>query len=130
MAGGPAIVRQARSLLAASDDPSALRDRADLTALDVGLAARTGDRLAIDVLRASARAVGLAIGNALNLLHLERVILGGGVTASGSDYLAWAIAAARERAIEGIEVDIQLAGLGGEAPLWGASALAEGLLDA
>jgi glucokinase len=112
-------------LLAHSREASLLRDLEELTSLDVGSAARKGDRVALGALRYSAQALGLAIGNALNLLNLEKVILDGGVTRSGPVYLEWVRQTARARTIDGIDVEIGLSELDGEAPLWGASALAE-----
>jgi glucokinase len=128
LAAGPAIVRNLQEVLAASAASSALRGQGDLTARDVAQAAAAGDALAGEALRRAAQALGLGIGNALNLLNLERVILGGGVTSAGDFYLAWVRAAARARAVEGVAVDVRLAGLGDEAPLWGAAALAQTLL--
>ncbi|MBN1399883.1 MAG: ROK family protein [Anaerolineae bacterium] len=129
LAAGPAIVRRVEAALQNTDAPSALRGRSQFDAADVSLAAQGGDHLALAALRGSAQALGLAIGNALNLLHLERVVLGGGVVESGADYLAWVSQSARERALQGIAVDLQRSSLGADAPLWGASELATALLD-
>jgi len=65
----------------------------------------------------------------LNLLDLQRVILGGGVSRAGGDYLSWVRQAARDTALDGIVVDIVLSELGDDAPLWRACALAKKLLD-
>ncbi len=130
LAAGPAIVRRANEALAAAPEaPSALRGRAHFTAEEVARAAQMGDALAARALQGAARSLGVAIGNALNLLNLERVVIGGGVTRSGEEYLAWVRQSAQETALAGIEVNIALAELGGEAPLWGACALAETLLE-
>jgi len=129
LAAGPAIARRASELLAVMPAaPSALRGRDHLTAQEIARAAQEGDSLASRALQGAAHSLGIAIGNALNLLNLERVVIGGGVTRSGEDYLAWVRQAANETALAGIEVNIALAELGGDAPLWGACALAETLL--
>jgi len=65
----------------------------------------------------------------LNLLDVQRVVLGGGVSRAGDDYLSLVRQAARETALDGIAVDIVLSELGDDAPLWGVCALAKALLD-
>jgi glucokinase len=129
LAAGPAIVRNMREALLRNPAPSILRNQAVWSAREVAEAARAGDTLANEALRRAAQALGLGIGNALNLLNLERVILGGGVTGAGEEYLAWVREAAQARTVAGVGVDIRLAGLGADAPLWGASALAEACLN-
>jgi glucokinase len=129
LAAGPAIVRRAREALAASPDvPSAMRAQETLSAEEVSAAAQQGDTLARQALQGAARALGIGLGNALNLMNLERVVLGGGVTGAGPEYLASVRRAAEETALAGTRVEIVLAGLGGDAPMWGACALAETLL--
>ncbi len=130
LAAGPALVRQMREALDAEPDaPSALRGQERITAEDVSRVASRGDQLAKQVLRDAARALGIAIGNALNLIDLQRVVLGGGVSKAGDDYLSWVRQAARETVLDGIVVDIVLSALGDDAPLWGACSLAKELLD-
>lgn len=129
LASGPAIVRHVHALLRGQPNvSSSLRDRDKLTSRDVGIAANAGDELAGHAMRRAARALGSAIGNTLNLLNLERVILDGGVTRAGATYLAWVREAARETALDGVAVEIVLADLGGDAPLWGACVLAKALV--
>jgi glucokinase len=56
--------------------------------------------------------------------------LGGGVTNAGERWWAQVRRAARANTLPEISVDITPAALGGDAPLWGAIALAESLLAA
>jgi len=131
IAAGPAIVRHFGELSARqSTVETAEEGRQRITAEDVSLAAQEGNTQAQEALAISARAVGLAIGNLLNLLNLDRVIIGGGVTRAGIRYLSTVRQSARARAIAGVLVDILSAELGEEAPLWGVSALAEEHLQA
>lgn len=107
VASGPSSVRWARAQgwtgstgedLAASDDPVA--------------------RAAIE---RSARAVGLAIASASALVDLDVVAIGGGFSHSAPDYLDLVRAAADEGFPFVRATRILPAGLGGEAPLIGAS---------
>src|SRR5262249_12530431 len=89
MASGPYMAQDARAALAA--DPAhgaALRALAGdaLSGLDARLiaqAAEAGDELALALLTAAARALGVGIGNAANFINPQRFVLGGGVTKSG-----------------------------------------------
>lgn len=94
----------------------------------VGRAAAAGDALALAVLEDAARGLGTGLGVAINLMNPARIILGGGVTKSGERWWQAVRAAAREHALPQMRVDIVPAALGDDAPLWGAAALAEGLL--
>jgi len=88
------IVDDLRRLIRANS-PSSLREMVDgnleaLTIAHVAVAIEAGDNLAIEVTRHAARAVGIAAANAVTLLSLDTVVLGGGVTeAVGHRYVAW-----------------------------------------
>ena len=133
LACGPAIAREARAWLEAEPQSGAVlrrlagNDPAAVTAELVGRAAREGDPLAGEVLLVAARALGTGIGNALSLMNPQRVVLGGGVTSAGGQWWAEVRRAARATTLPEISVDIAPAGLGADAPLWGALALAENL---
>jgi glucokinase len=62
-------------------------------------------------------------------MNPDRVVLGGGVTKSGDLWWQMVREVARANALRPITVDIVPAALGDDAPLWGAIALAEGLLE-
>ncbi len=135
MACGRAIAREARARLQA--EPNAgpvLRaltggERDAVTGERVARAAKEGDELAQAVMDQAARALGRGIGTAITLMNPERVVIGGGVSKSGERWLATVRAAARENSLPQMRVDIMTAGLGDDAPLWGAVALAESLLQ-
>ena len=86
-ASGPAIAARAREALE-RDEVSTLRRMVDghldeLTAAKVYEAAKAGDALALEVVRDTARFLGTGIGNLLNILNPDVVVITGGVTQAG-----------------------------------------------
>lgn len=79
---GPAIAARAREALA-HGAPSALRDVEALTAADVYAAAERGDPVAVLLVQATARYLGIGIANVLNALNPDVVVVAGGVTQAG-----------------------------------------------
>jgi glucokinase len=134
VAAGPAIAGRTRERL--ETEPQAggiLRemvggDVGAVTAKHVNQAAEAGDELAQQLLDEAAQALGLGIGCAIALMNPQRVVVGGGLAKSGERYFEAVRAAARANVLQGMRVDIVPAALGDDAPLWGAIALAEGLL--
>lgn len=132
-ASGLGIANRAKSYLAGSGMKAeylrqlATGDPDHITAKMVSQAAAKGDELSQKILTESAQRLGLGLGNALNLMNPDRVILGGGVTKSGEYWWQVVRQVARANALPEIRVDIIPAALGDDAPLWGAIALAEGL---
>lgn len=100
-----------------------------ITGQMVSHAADGGDELAQAVLQRAAWAVGVGIGNAANLMNPQRFVLGGGVTKAGDRFWQIVRQVARETALPEVEFDIVPATLGDDAPLWGAVALAEDLMN-
>ncbi|HHS13978.1 MAG TPA: ROK family protein [bacterium] len=92
-AGGNALVRNFRELLAQGHD-SILKGLPEkkITPRDIGEAADQGDEPARRVLAKAGKYLGIAIGNAVNLLNLDRVVIGGGVANAGE----WILSPARE----------------------------------
>jgi glucokinase len=113
LAAGPAIARRAAAL-----------GLPGLTAREVACRANDGDRLAQQALVECAGYLGRGLANAINLLDVERVVIGGGVTGAGA--LWWD--AVRVTALTGLlprsqSVEIVRSGLGDYAGVWGAAAL-------
>lgn len=92
-------------------------------------AAAQGDSLAWKMLQRSAWALGSAIGNAANLINPQLFVLGGGVTKAGERFWNVVRTTAEETALPEVHFEILPAALGDDAPLWGAVALAEDLLE-
>ena len=95
----------------------------------VSQAAEQGDQLATEVLKKAGWALGVAIGNVANLMNPQLFVLGGGVTKAGKEFWTVVRSVARETALPEVNFDIASAALRDEAPLWGAVALAEDLLN-
>ena len=114
--------------LAATDGGSILRlaggDIEQINAEIISAAADQGDQLAVMLLERAARALGIGIGNAANLVNPQRFILGGGVTKAGHPFFANIRKAARATTLPEVQFEILPAELGDDAPLWGALALA------
>jgi len=92
-------------------------------------AASQGEPLAWKILQRSAWALGTAIGNAANLINPQLFVLGGGVTKAGVRYWDVIRTTAEETSLPEVHFEILPAALGDDAPLWGAVALAEDLLE-
>lgn len=137
LASGPYMAQDAEGLLQEwPERGQVLRTLWDgeagtLTGKMLAEAAAAGDDLAQEVLRRGARALGVGIGNAANLINPQLVVLGGGVTKSGDGWWSAVRQAARETMLPEIHCQIAAAALGDDAPLWGAVALAleTGLTD-
>ncbi len=78
LAGADAIVRDAERRMR-----KASREKGSLTVLKISSAARRGDSAALDVLNRAGQWVGLAVANAVALLDLQMVIIGGGISRAG-----------------------------------------------
>jgi glucokinase len=103
-ASGPAIAERAREALAGGE-PSAMPaavggDLSRLTAATVYDAAQHGDRLAQEVVRETARILGIGIANLLNIFNPDVVVLAGGVTQAGDQLFEPMRAEVRRRAFK------------------------------
>ncbi len=133
---GPAMARKAAARLRESPHAGSLLlnlagGRPDaVTGEMVARAAQAGDPLAQDVLMEGAAALGSGLAAAINLVNPAVVVLGGGVTKAGEAWWQQVRQTARAEALPQARAEIVPAGLGDDAPLWGAAALAEGLLPA
>lgn len=131
LASGPYMAQDARERLEAGRGEGALLlqlARGDLEAITGALlseAAAQGDNFAREVLNRGAWALGVGIGNAANLINPERVVLGGGVTKAGAGWWQVVRRTVAETTLPEVNVEVVPAGLGDDAPLWGAAVLAE-----
>jgi glucokinase len=86
-ASGTNIARRAREALAASDEPSVLRDvdggPAAITARDVSTAAAAGDPVAEQIWNDTTDVIGELVASCLDAFDPDVVVLGGGVTEAG-----------------------------------------------
>ncbi len=103
-ASGPAIAERAREALAGGE-PSVMPqvvggDLSRLTAALVYQAAKDGDRLALEVVRETARLLGAGVANLLNIFNPDVVVLAGGVTQAGDALFEPMRAEVRRRAFK------------------------------
>jgi len=85
VASGPNIARRARERLNrdSTSSLSTLAKQENFTAGDLALAANDGDDFSVMMLERTARSIGIAVGSIINLLSIERVILGGTIMEAG-----------------------------------------------
>jgi len=124
IAGAAGWVRRAEEALAKR--PSVLAGRT-LDQKVIADAAREGDAVALEVLDGTARALGAGIAAVLNLLNLERVVIGGGVAAAGPILLDRIVAEAKQRTFPAVFAGCSFrpAALGSDAGVVGAARVAQ-----
>lgn len=104
-------------------------DGGHVTGKRVAELAAEGEETAVQILERGAWALGVGIGNAANLMNLQRVILGGGVSKAGERWWQIVRQTARQIALPQVQFDIVPAMLGDDAPLWGAVMLANSAIS-
>src|SRR6478672_8415703 len=102
-ASGPAIAVRAREVLVREETasllPSMVGGRLDeITAETVYDAAKAGDQVANEIVRDTARYLGVGIANMLNILNADVVVVAGGVTQAGDALFVPLRAEVRRRA--------------------------------
>lgn len=128
LAGGEALARDGVAAARSGASPrlaAGLDARGTVTAEDVARAASFGDPVAVELLQAAGRRVGLMLASVVNFFNPSLVVIGGGVAQSGDVLLA----AIRERVYgRGLplatrDLLIQRSSLGSLAGVIGASAM-------
>ena len=102
LASAPSIVRRANDRLY-RDGTSSLSKLAinkNFTADDVAHEAKNGDDFSMMMIERTGRYIGIGVASVLNLLNIERVVLGGGVMDAGELILNPIIHEARRRAFQ------------------------------
>src|SRR6184192_2501893 len=99
IASGPNIVRRARERLNrdSTSSLSSLAEQEDFTAADLARAATNGDDFSIMMLERTGRSIGIAVASMINLLSIERVIVGGPIMQAGEFLLDPIIEEAKKR---------------------------------
>ena len=130
LASGPYMAADAAAALGADAGAGPLLWKAcggDPARIDgrlVAECAAAGDPLARRLLLRGARALGVGLGNAANVVDPGLIVLGGGVTGAGPLWWDAVRAAARATALPEVALAVVPALLGADAPLWGAALLA------
>jgi len=98
----------------------------DITAEDIGAAARAGDSLSLKIITEAATYLGIGLVNVVNIFNPEMIILAGGVAELGDLLLdpAWRIVKERAFPVSTQVVRIVTAELGDEAAVRGAAVFA------
>jgi len=128
IASGPSIVRRANERLY-RDGTSSLSKLAinkNFTADDVAHEANNGDDFSLMMIERTGKFIGTGVASVLNLLNIERIVLGGGVMDAGDLILNPIIQEAKRRAFQPCfeATTIVAATLGVDAVLIGAAMLA------
>src|ERR1041384_4589198 len=128
VASAPSIVRRARERLY-RDNTSSLSRLAlnkSFTAQDVAHQANEGDDFALMMIERTGKYIGTGVASVINLLNIERIVLGGGVMDAGSLILNPIIQEAKRRAFQPCfdTTEIVAAKLGLDAAPIGAALLA------
>jgi glucokinase len=129
VAAGPAIASWMEQEIS-QGIPSSLSKRKPITAKDVAEAASQGDELAKAALARSATYIGAAIADFLHIFNPSMVIIGGGVSQSGEDFLDPLRTAMTEHVMSTKYLEhlaLTISALGDDAGLMGALALAHTL---
>ena len=128
VASAPSIVRRARERLYRDNTSSLSRLglNKSFTADDVAHQANEGDDFALMMIERTGKYIGTGVATVINLLNLERIVLGGGVMDAGSLILNPIIQEAKRRAFQPCfdSTEIVAAKLGLDAAPIGAALLA------
>jgi glucokinase len=132
IASGPNIVRRARERLNRDNTSSlsrlAMQD--SFTAADMALEANNGDDFSVMMLERTGSSIGIAVASMINLLSIERIIIGGAVMEAGDLLLKPLINEARKRSLPQCfdATQVVVAELGVESVALGAALLARDAL--
>ncbi len=125
--GAYAIIRQVRGKIGSGQESLLKKiDPEKMTPKDVSTAATQGDKVALDVLRDVGKYLGVGLANVVNLLNIERIVVGGGVANAGELILGPARKSLNKSALTGLAkmVTVVPAALGEQAGIVGAAMLA------
>jgi glucokinase len=102
VASGPNIVRRARERLDrdSTSSLSKLLLEESFTAADVAREANNGDDFSVMMLERTGKSIGTAVASMINLLSIERIILGGAIMEAGDLILMPIIEEARKRSFQ------------------------------
>jgi glucokinase len=127
MASGSAIARMAKDRLRKGGSSIILDEEKlaieDITAEIVGKGARHGDKLCGEVINTAAYYLGIGLGNVVNMLNPEMIVIGGGVSAMGNMILNPARKSMKAHAFKlpASKVRVVRAKLGFDSGLYGAA---------
>ena len=128
VASAPNIVRRANERLNrdSTSSLSKLAANKDFTANDLAREAKEGDDFSLMMIERTGKYIGTGVASVINLLNIERIVLGGGVMQAGELILNPIIQEAKRRAFQPCfeATQIVLAALGEDAATIGVAMLA------
>ncbi len=130
IAAGPAIAKRALQEAQAGRSPILMRlyesQGEQITAEDVGIAAREGDAVSIEVIRESGQMIGDVLASLVNFYNPEMILIGGGVSNLGNLLLSSIRQAVLNRSLPLATRNLQIvfSGTGSDAGIIGAVNLA------
>jgi len=128
VASAPNIVRRANDRLNrdATSSLSKLAMNKEFTADDLAREAKEGDDFSLMMIERTGKYIGTGVASIINLLNIERIVLGGGVMQAGDLILNPIIQEAKRRAFQPCfeATEILVAALGDDAATIGAAMLA------
>lgn len=124
LASGTAIARRGEALAAAGQAPALARLReaeGAVTSEMMSRAMQSGDEACRDVFRETGRHMGIGLANYVNIFNPQAIVIGGGVSRSGPDFIDAAREKMHAHAIRALSKDVrlELAGLGERSGLMG-----------
>lgn len=123
-ASATGIVRLAKQFLAASDEPSTLRGKEEISAKMVFDHAKAGDKLALAVVDKACYYLGLALAHIAHVVDPEAFVIGGGVSKAGEIITETVKKHYNKYVIDSLkDKEFKLATLGNDAGIYGAAKL-------
>lgn len=124
LASGTAIARRGEALVASGEAPvlAKLREaEGEVTSEMMNRAMQTGDGACVEVFREAGRYMGIGLANYVNIFNPQAIVVGGGVSRSGPDFIDSAREKMYVHAIRAVSKDVrlELAGLGERSGLMG-----------
>ncbi len=83
-ASATGIVKEAKRALAATDKPSVLREKEDISAKDIFDAAKAGDELSKELVEKLCKTLGIALSHIAQVVDPQAFVIGGGVSKAGT----------------------------------------------
>ncbi len=123
-ASATGIVRLAKQSLAASEEPSTLRGKEEISAKMVFDHAKAGDKLALAVVDKACYYLGLAMAHVAQVVDPEAFVIGGGVSKAGEIITETVKKHYNKYVIDSLkDKEFKLATLGNDAGIYGAAKL-------
>ena len=121
----PALIKQTKEAVRRNKNSILARNLDSLTPEDVFEAFKSGDRAAVESVSRNAEMIGIAIGSVVNLLNPEVVVIGGGISKAGAEYIELIRKAAKSFAFDSATsiLKIKVARFGNDAGWIGAACL-------